>query len=159
MSGPLTVEDRFEIKDLLAEYAWAVATGDVQAFEQLFTDDAEMIDTAADLHYRGRGPGGITAFLEDWMRVPTSPGRQHWILGTLLEGDSTECVGRSYIMAPDRCPIGVPATMLMMIGHYTDRIVKVDWRWRFRERLIRPWWGEALSGFAAMRDGDDVERA
>ena len=43
-AGPLTTEDRIAINDLLAEYAWALDTGDVDALVACFTPDAVVIE-------------------------------------------------------------------------------------------------------------------
>ena len=40
----LTVEDRLAIQDLLARYAWALDTGDVDSFVACFTPDAVVIE-------------------------------------------------------------------------------------------------------------------
>ena len=40
MPRPLTIADRIAISDLLAEYAWALDTGDVDRVVQCFTPNA-----------------------------------------------------------------------------------------------------------------------
>jgi len=44
MAGPLTLEDRFAIQDLVAAYSWALDTGDIDALVACFTPDARMVE-------------------------------------------------------------------------------------------------------------------
>ena len=38
------IEDRVAIQDLIANYCWALDTGDVESFVACFTPDAVLID-------------------------------------------------------------------------------------------------------------------
>jgi ketosteroid isomerase-like protein len=129
-------EDELAIRDLQARYAWAVATGDVEAFAGLFTDDAAIEEGERGLRYEGRR---VRAFLDDWMRQPSSPGRQHWTGQTVLEGDGERCTARSFVFAVGTSPAGALSSLIVFLGHYHDELVKVDDRWLFRRRVVQPW--------------------
>lgn len=40
MAAPLSADDRLAIIELMAKYAWAIDTGDVEAYVACFTPDA-----------------------------------------------------------------------------------------------------------------------
>jgi uncharacterized protein (TIGR02246 family) len=48
----MTPEDRFAIQDLLARYAWALDTGDYEAYALLYTPDGPFVERGVE--YRGR---------------------------------------------------------------------------------------------------------
>jgi hypothetical protein len=54
-AGPLTTEDRIAINDLLAAYAWALDTGDVDALVACFTLDAVVIEEVFETPDRWEG--------------------------------------------------------------------------------------------------------
>jgi hypothetical protein len=148
-AAPLSLEDRYLIRELQARYSWAVATCDVDAFAQLFAPDARVVDVGREFP---RGPEGARAFLLDWANRPGSAGRQHWMQHRLLEGDGERCVVRSFVMVPHRNPIGTASTLIGFVGQSRDVLVKLDGAWHFQERIIEHWRGEVLDGFPAYRD-------
>ena len=77
--APLTVKDRIAINDLLAEYAWALDTGDVDALVACFTPDAVVIEEVFEEPDRWEGHENIRRFAEHFRNVPNFPGRQHHI--------------------------------------------------------------------------------
>jgi uncharacterized protein (TIGR02246 family) len=142
--GPITLEDRVAIDDLFAHYAWAVDTGDVEAFVALFTPDAVLLDPNGRFD---EGNGGPTAFLELMRANPTFPGRQHWVGQLVLDGDTERCTARSFAIVPALHRTG--ATNVHLVAWYEDELRKVDGRWLFAQRTIRPWGGDVLAGFPA----------
>jgi len=118
----LTVRDRIAIHELLARYAWALDTGDVEALVACFTPDAVMIEEVFEEPDRWVGHAGI-----------------------LCEGDSRACTVRSFAFVTE-CR-GEPPYVLRFAGHYLDRVVKTGGTWRFRERIVRLWDGEVLARF------------
>lgn len=153
-AGPLTHEDRWDIRDLYARYAWAIATGDVESFEALYVEGARMADEGARLSYAGKGPGGVRGFIVEWMMLIKSAGRQHWVSQMRFDGDHDRCRVRAYIFAPDQSPSEPSAAMIMFLGFYEDEVVRCpDGEWRFASRRIRQWRGEALEGFTDNAEG------
>jgi hypothetical protein len=143
--GPITVEDRVAIDDLFARYAWTVDTGDVAAFVELFTPDAVLRDPNGRFDAASGGP---TAFLEFMRGNPTFPGRQHWLGQLVLDGDTEACRARSFAIVPSLHRTG--ATNVHLVAWYEDELRKVDGRWLFAQRNIRPWGGEVLERFPSL---------
>jgi hypothetical protein len=141
----LTVRDRIAIHELLARYAWALDTGDVEALVACFTPDAVMIEEVFEEPDRWVGHAGIRRLAEHYFGVPDFPGRQHHVSQVLCEGDSRACTVRSFAFVTE-CR-GEPPYVLRFAGHYLDRVVKTGGTWRFRERIVRLWDGEVLARF------------
>ena len=60
-AGGLPVEDRIAIQDLIARYAWALDTGDVDSLVACFTPDARVIEEVFEDPDRWEGHEGIRA--------------------------------------------------------------------------------------------------
>lgn len=142
---PLTIADRIAINDLLAEYAWALDTGDVDALVACFTPDAVVIEEVFEDPDRWEGRDNIRRFAEHYRNVPNFPGRQHHVSQLVVKGDTKRCSARSFAFVTE-CQ-GEPPYTLRFAGYYDDKLVKVRNRWLFRERIIRLWDGEVLARF------------
>lgn len=142
---PLTIADRIAINDLLAEYAWALDTGDVDALVACFTPDAVVIEEVFEDPDRWEGRDNIRRFAEHYRNVPNFPGRQHHVSQLVVKGDTKRCSARSFAFVTE-CQSEPPYT-LRFAGYYDDKLVKVRNRWLFRERIIRLWDGEVLARF------------
>ena len=142
---PLTIADRIAINDLLAEYAWALDTGDVDTLVACFTPDAVVIEEVFEDPDRWEGRNNIRCFAEHYRDVPNFPGRQHHVSQLLVKGDSKRCSACSFAFVTE-CQ-GEPPYTLRFAGYYEDKLVKLRNRWLFRERIIRLWDGEVLARF------------
>jgi len=142
---PLTIADRMAINDLLAQYAWALDTGDVDRLVACFTADAVVIEDVFEQPDRWEGRNNIRRFAEHFRNVPNFPGRQHHISQLVVKGNSKRCSARSFVFVTE-CH-GEPPYTLRFTGYYDDKLVKVRRRWLFCERVIRLWDGEVLSRF------------
>ena len=145
MAGALTVEDRIAINDLLARYAWALDTGDVDALVACFTPTAVVIEEVFEEPDRWEGADGIRRLGEHFRNVPNFPGRQHHVSQLLVEGGNSRCSARSFVFVTE-CR-GEPPYVLRFTGYYDDQLVKLDGRWLFKQRIIRLWDGEVLGRF------------
>jgi len=157
-AGPargLTVADRIAIQDLLARYAWALDTGDVDGFIACFTPDAVVIEEVFEEPDRWEGHANLRRLAEHYKRVPDFPGRQHHVSQVLAEGDAKRCAVRSFTFVTE-CR-GEPPYILRFAGYYEDRAVKVRGDWLFAQRIIRLWDGAVLARFPG-RDGNRIPR-
>ncbi len=145
MPGPITLEDRFAIQDLLARYAWSLDTGDVDGLVACFTPDARMVEEVFEDADIWEGHDGIRRISEHYRNAPNFPGRQHHTSQLLIEGDTDDCRARSFAFVTE-CH-GEPPYLLRFAGYYTDHIVKTLGQWLFKERIIRLWDGAVLKGF------------
>lgn len=145
MAGPLTLEDRFAIQDLVAKYCWALDTGDVDALVACFTPDAVLIEEVFEDPDVWEGHDGIRKVSEHYRNSKGFPGRQHHTTQLLVEGDTEAAQARSFIIVTE-CH-GEPPYLVRFTGYYTDEVVKTGGQWLFRKRIIRLWDGPILSKF------------
>jgi ketosteroid isomerase-like protein len=141
----LTTADRIAINDLLADYAWALDTGDVDALVACFTLDAVVIEEVFEDPDRWEGRDNIRRFAEHYRNVPNFPGRQHHVSQLVVKGDSKCCFARSFAFVTE-CQ-GEPPYTIRFAGYYQDKLVKSRNRWLFLQRVIRLWDGEVLARF------------
>ncbi|HTV49814.1 MAG TPA: nuclear transport factor 2 family protein [Steroidobacteraceae bacterium] len=152
---PLTVRDRLDIHDLLARYAWALDTGDVESLLGCFTRDAVVIEEVFEEPDRWEGHAGIRRLAEHYRGVPDFPGRQHHVSQVLLSGSQTRAAVRSFAFVTE-CR-GEPPYLLRFAGYYEDVIVRRRGAWLFEQRIIRLWDGPVLARFPG-KDGRRVPR-
>jgi uncharacterized protein (TIGR02246 family) len=144
----LTAEDRAEITELFARYAWAGDTGDVEAYVDLFTDNGVFDGVMG--YFEGRA--GLVELVEGMVKGPRSRGIQHWVSNSVFDGDGERCTVKSMCFAPRRIE---NEHSIVFVGYYVDTCVKVDGRWRFEVRRWRPWQGDVVRGAQPWLTGDD----
>jgi hypothetical protein len=144
-SAALAVADRIAIQDLIASYAWALDTGDIDALVQCFTHDCVVIEEVFEDPDRWEGHEGVRALGEHYRNSPGFPGRQHHVSQSLVAGDSERCAVKSFAFVTE-CR-GEPPYTLRFTGYYDDRLVKRNGKWLFLERTIRLWDGPVLARF------------
>jgi hypothetical protein len=153
-STGLTVDDRFAIKDLLAQYAWALDMGDVDAFVDCFTPDGKMVEEVFEDPDVWEGAEGLRRLGQHYLTIPNFPGRQHYAANALMAGGEGKAQVKSYALVTE-CQ-GEPPYQLRFCGYYEDEVVLHEGRWRFAQRVVRLWDGEVLKRFPNR--GDYVPR-
>ncbi|BAK67474.1 hypothetical protein SLG_27990 [Sphingobium sp. SYK-6] len=143
----LSVEDRFALEDLLAAYAWALDTGDVEGLVACFTPDARMVEEVFEEPDIWEGHEGIRGIAEHYRNAEGFPGRQHHVTQVqyMPQADGTVKM-RSFAFVTE-CE-GETPFLLRFVGYYEDHAVKGDdRRWRLHRRVARLWDGEILKNF------------
>ena len=129
------LEDREQIRELLAEYIRCLDTRDHATYSQLFAQDGEL--TFAQGH--AIGPKAIRALMEDGerkadpSRIAAMAGSVHLLtdLSIHLDGDQATAHSRwTLIVRRDGGPV-VSAS-----GHYSDLLVRENGAWKFKKREI-----------------------
>ena len=134
-----SAEDRLDILELFAQYAWAFDTGDHDGFVACFTPDAyyEM-------------PGGrvfpdhqaIRGYVTTLTSSPLWAGRQHHIGQVIIRGNGERATVKSYALGTHRLMNG--SCLVFFAGYYDDVVVKRDGRWLFARRVFSNWEGPVL---------------
>jgi ketosteroid isomerase-like protein len=145
LAGPLTLEDRFAIQDLVARYAWALDTGDIDALVACFTPDARIVEEVFEDPDIWEGHAGIRRISEHYRGAPNFPGRQHHTSQLLVDGNTEAADAKSFVFVTE-CH-GEPPYLLRFAGYYEDKVVKTGGQWLFSQRTIRLWDGAVLSKF------------
>ena len=144
----LTTQDRLDMQDLVARNAWALDTGDTEAFVATFAADAVL-----DLAARHEGQAALRKFAEDFrMGDPWLPGSQHVTNQMIIEGDGERATIRSYVQRIHRLPgRGRNNCSVVWAGYFNDVCVKTGGKWLFKERVGRAWEGKAVERIASVR--------
>ena len=139
--GELTTADRLEITELYARQAWALDTGDVEAFVAVFATDGVL--NLAQVH---QGHAAIRRFAEAFRAHDVGmPGSQHLVSQLVLDGDGVRCSARAYVTRTYRMAGRIRNnTMIIWSGYYADSLAKVDGRWVIQEQVGRAWEGPVL---------------
>jgi hypothetical protein len=145
MPDALSTQDRLDIQQLIARYAWALDTGDVDAFVRCFTGDGELRWDAFDTPLRWSGAGELRYFIEGLRSLPDSAGRQHHVSNLLVEPVGDGARARAFVMVTLRRADGSLAAHVA--GYYEDELAVEAGEWRIRRRTIRDWAGPVLSRF------------
>jgi ketosteroid isomerase-like protein len=144
-SAALSVADRIAIQDLIARYAWALDTGEVEALVRCFTPDCVVIEEVFEDPDRWEGHEGVRRLGEHYRNAAGFPGRQHHVSQSLVEGEGERAAVKSFAFVTE-CR-GEPPYTLRFTGYYDDRLLKRDGQWLIRERTIRLWDGPVLARF------------
>ena len=127
--GPLTVDDRLDIMDLAARYAWAMDGGEPDAFAAVFVEDA--IHDPGQGRYIGRDAiRGMEAYFPN---DAAFPGTKHLVTQFIIEGNTERASVRMYVARFTSVP-GTSSVEIAWFGYYTDTVVKADGLWYFEQK-------------------------
>jgi uncharacterized protein (TIGR02246 family) len=133
LPNPLTALDRLDVQELLARYAWAIDTLDVEGYVGVFTPDATL--SLRGVRYQGQEE--IRNFARGLFARSNFPGRQHHNDQILIEAHPEGAAVRSYSQITQRFDDG--SCHLILAGMYLDTCVRREERWLFSERLYDVW--------------------
>ena len=131
--------DRAEIADLLTRYTRAVDTGEIDGFDQVFTEDATIDYTASG------GASGPLAEVKTWMAteaIPLFAQTQHLVGQVELDfrGDD-EAAATAYFWNPIRIALPGAEPFDMEIGGlYEHDLVRTADGWRSRRLVEHVLW-------------------
>ena len=128
----LSAEDRLDILDLFARYAWAYDCGDADAYAQTFTPDGVLAD-GADLRAQGRE--AIAAAIQTFFDMRGANAWQHHNDHLRLDGAGDECTVHSYWAVIEH-RLQDDQYRVASMGWYESRCRKVDGVWLFSERTF-----------------------
>jgi uncharacterized protein (TIGR02246 family) len=129
------LEDREQIRELLAEYIRCLDARDHATYSQLFAKDGEL--TFAQGH--AIGPKAIRELMEEGERR-TDPSRAAAMAGSVhlltdlsihLNGDEATAHSRWTLIVPGDGRLNVSAS-----GHYSDVLIRENGAWKFKRREI-----------------------
>lgn len=132
----LSVEDRLNILDLFARYAWAYDEGDKEAYAGLFTEDGVLADESGSL---GVGRQAIMQALQFFLDKRGADVWRHFNDHHLFEGEGNRATIRSYWMVALTRPDGTSG--LLGQGSYVTKVVRDGDEWLIARRTfttVRP---------------------
>ena len=130
------MSDRFEIQDLLYDYADMI---DLKKFDQLrdvFTEDA-FIDYSVYGGVKGNREE-IIAFLKEAMTI--FPNTHHMNANVQIKVDGDSATGRVMCFNPQEMDLGETTHTFMLGLWYVDKYVRTADGWRISERIEEKCW-------------------
>ena len=130
------LEDREQIRDVLAEYIRCLDSRDHATYALLFAKDGEL--TFAQGH--AIGPEAIRKLMEDGERR-TTPARAAAMAGSVhlltdlsikLNGDEATAYSRWTLIVH----AGTNRPVVSASGHYSDQLTRENSKWKFKRREI-----------------------
>ena len=132
MAG-LSADDRLDIFDLCARYAWAYDCGDPEAYAETFAPDGVLAD---DRTLRAVGRPAIARAILTFFDLRGANRWQHFNDHLRMQGDGGQCLAFSYwAVMEHRADDG--QHRLAAMGWYESRCRKEGGVWLFAERIIR----------------------
>ena len=129
--GTMSAEDRLDIFDLFARYAWAYDCGDADAYAGVFTEDGLLADQG-DLHAVGRT--AIREAIKTFFEMRGDSAWQHHNAHLRMQGDGKDCVVHSYWAVLEHRPDG--GFGVGSLGWYRSVCVRQEAGWFLRERTF-----------------------
>lgn len=149
MLSLLSADDRLDIQDLTARYAWSLDTGDVEAFAACFLPEGVLRWETFERPVEWRGTAALRAFAGYFRGLPASAGRQHHVSNLRIAPADDGVRASAYVMVTWRRDDGPHP--LIVLGYYEDLLRRDDGgTWRLARRVIRDWSGEVLARFAGQ---------
>jgi hypothetical protein len=148
MTAAFTSNDRLEIHELMARYAWSLDTGDEDGFVACFCRDGELVWDVFETEGRWRGEPALRRFIGYFRQRPESAGRQHHVSNLVVTPTDSGARARSYVAVALRRAEG--PHLLNVMGYYEDELQRQNGQWRFARRYIRDWSGPVLARFAGQ---------
>ena len=127
----MSADDRLDIFDLFARYAWAYDCGDAEAYALTFTPDGVLAD---DGGLRAEGRPAIREAIKTFFEMRGKRTWQHHNAHLRMEGDGSSCDVWSYWAVLERREDGEHG--VGSLGCYLSRCVKQDGQWLFKERTF-----------------------
>lgn len=139
MKNRLSVEDRLDLQELMAKYAWGLDTGDLDALQGLFLETGCLDHPPPFGLYNGRAE--IRKFFEQlWYDRPGwFIGRQHIGSHFLItpEDDGARIKAMWTVVRRDQ---NTGECFIHAVGHWDAACVQRDGRWYFKSLRIFPWY-------------------
>lgn len=135
-----SAEDRMDIIELMARYAWAYDTQDAAALASTFTADGMLVVFGNALVSR---PAEFPAFIAQAKAMKGDHGWQHLADHHLFRDyDGQHCTVYSYYIMPEGDQQGGNVNLRAM-GYYISHCIRSADGWRFSKREVVRWSGQA----------------
>jgi 3-phenylpropionate/cinnamic acid dioxygenase small subunit len=154
-AGKVSIEDRLDIHDMIARYAWALDTGDVDGYCACFTDDA-WIFHGPDGKLQGRA--GLKQLTEQlWYAKPDHYlGRQHRMSQVLLSYEGADIrIKAFWSILQQRVATG--ECFVFGLGTWDGLATKVGGEWQLKSLYVDIWRGRNVPWVGDARAGETTK--
>ena len=138
LKNKLPVEDRLDIQELFARYAWSLDLGDAEGVLSCFTDDG-LFDHLWQGHVQGR-ENIVRALEELWYDRPGWwVGRQHLANHFLIERVDDQTARVRAFFSIVQFNVDYRTNFVFGIGSWDNLCVKQGGSWLFKELHVKAW--------------------
>jgi 3-phenylpropionate/cinnamic acid dioxygenase small subunit len=148
----IPVEDRLDILELIARYAWALDIGDIDGYLACFTEDA-YIDHGPQ--GRRHGHDGIKSTIDElWYSKPDHYlGRQHRMSQHIMTPDGADVrIKCFWSILQQRVTTG--ESFVFGLGTWDTVATKIDDDWKFKAVHVGIWRGRNVPWVGDARAGE-----
>jgi len=148
--SPQEVADRFEIQDLLVDYAHAIDSKNWDALDDVFTPDAHI-----DYSAMGGAVGNLAEIKEFLAKaMPLFPHTQHLVANMQIRVRGDAATGRIMCHNPQVMELDGRKQIFFLGLWYLDKYVRTAKGWRICERVEEKGWAYNLPGALKPLLGD-----
>lgn len=131
----LGTEDRLQIHQLYADYAFAIDLGEIETWLNYFTEDGELgwapNESGAPARPSMKGHDALRAMAQNVGSGPVKG--YHWNTNISVTGTADGAAGRCFFMlVKEKAGTGE----IGVVGYFQDELVKLDRGWVFRKRTM-----------------------
>jgi len=126
------LEDKEEIRDLITRYCLYIDSGRYDEWVRCFTDDG-VFDSP--ILGRWQGKTALRQFTEKYRAWTGAAQPRHCVMNVLINVEGSHATGECYLLMTHAAE---GKTELIISGRYEDQIEKVNGKWLFKERKVRP---------------------
>ena len=138
MRAKVSVEDRLDLQDLIARYAWALDTGDVEGYVGCFFEDGWIQHDPPGLCQGREAIRKLTEFL--WYEHPNNYlGRQHRMSQVLMTPESENGVRIKCFWSILQHDVKTFENRVFGLGTWDTLAEKRDGEWRFASVYVDLW--------------------
>lgn len=127
-----TARDKAAIAELIARYNYAIDHSDYQGWANTFAPDGVFQGVIGRFAVHTEMDKFIASLKS---LTAASPHLRHYVTNILPEISGSEARCTSFLLMTSTTKEG--STTIALAGEYEDRLVKIDGRWLFRERIVR----------------------
>jgi hypothetical protein len=131
----LSVADRLEIHELIAQYNIAEDSGEVDAWVCTFTQDGSFFGLRSGVTVTGHDE--LRRFMIKRLERPGVRQYVHWTSNIIITPTEEGARSRCYVMTVEQMPDASFRVRSMALKN--DELRQEDGHWRFKSRVNSPW--------------------
>ena len=124
--------DKEELRDLVTRYCLYIDSGRYDDWVDCFTDDG-VFDSP--ILGRWAGKAKLKEFTEKYRDWTGAAQPRHCVMNVLVQVEGNHATGECYLLMTHASE---NKTELVVSGRYEDRMEKVNGKWLFKERKVKP---------------------
>lgn len=126
------LEEKEELRDLVTRYCLYIDSGRYDDWVATFTEDG-VFDSP--ILGRWQGKMSLKQFTEKYRTWTGNNQPRHCVMNVLVNVEGNHATGECYLLMTHASE---GKTELVVSGRYEDRMEKVNGKWLFKERKVKP---------------------